>query len=112
MAYDLELAARIRRALASREGIEEKTMFGGLSFLVGGNMAVGASGQGGMLLRADPAKSDELTSHPGVERAVMQGRVMDGWLRVADEAIATDEDLDRWVRAGVDYAASLPPKKR
>ncbi|WP_077490444.1 TfoX/Sxy family protein [Sinomonas mesophila] len=112
MAYDLELAERIRRALSGRAGVVEKKMFGGLSFLVGGNMAVGASGQGGMLLRADPARSDELCSNPGIERAVMQGRVMDGWLRVDDEAIATDEDLARWVQAGVDYASSLPPKKR
>ena len=112
MAYDLELAERIRRARAGREGVVEKSMFGGLSFLIGGNMAVGASGQGGMLLRADPAASDELTSHPGVERAVMQGRVMDGWLRVDESAMATDEDLARWVQVGVDYASSLPPKKR
>ena len=110
MAFDEELASRIRGALMGQADFTEKKMFGGLAFLVGGNMAVSASGQGGMLLRADPAASDELCSHPGVELAVMRGRPMDGWLRVSPEAIASDEDLQRWVRIGVDYAGSLPAK--
>lgn len=110
MAYDLELAERIRGVLLGTADFTEKKMFGGLAFLVGGNMAVSASGQGGMLLRADPAASEDLCSHEGVERAVMQGRTMDGWLRVAPEAIATDDGLARWVQIGVDYAGSLPPK--
>jgi hypothetical protein len=110
MAFDEELASRIRGVLAGRSDFTEKKMFGGLAFLIGGNMAVSPSGHGGMLLRADPAASDELCSNPGVERAVMQGRTMDGWLRVANEAIASDEELERWVRVGVDYASSLPPK--
>ncbi|MEZ2388842.1 TfoX/Sxy family protein [bacterium RCC_150] len=110
MAYDTELADRIRGVLSGTANLSEKKMFGGLAFLIGGNMAVSASGQGGMLLRADPAASEELCSNPGVERAIMQGRAMDGWLRVSDDAIETDEALERWVQVGVDYARSLPAK--
>ncbi len=110
MAYDDELAGRIRGVLTGKSDFTEKKMFGGLAFMIGGNMAVSASGQGGMLLRADPAASDELCSHPGVELAVMRGRPMDGWLRVDPEAIASEDDLERWVRVGVEYASSLPPK--
>lgn len=110
MAYDEELAARIRHLLTGTVAFTEKKMFGGLAFLVGGNMAVSASGQGGLMLRADPTASDEFCSHPGVERAVMRGRAMDGWLRVADEVTRDDDGLARWVRVGVDYAASLPAK--
>lgn len=110
VAYDDELAGRIRGVLSGTADFTEKKMFGGLAFLIGGNMAVSASGQGGLLLRADPAASDELCSHPGVELAVMRGRPMDGWLRVSPEAIASDDELERWVQVGVEYAASLPPK--
>ncbi|MEA5454067.1 TfoX/Sxy family protein [Sinomonas sp. JGH33] len=110
MAYDELLADRIRGVLIGKADFAEKKMFGGLAFLIGGNMAVSASGHGGMLLRAEPEASDELCSNPGVERAVMRGKAMDGWLRVADDAIDTDADLERWVRVGIDYASSLPPK--
>ncbi|MCA4132414.1 TfoX/Sxy family protein [Arthrobacter sp. M4] len=110
MAYDTELADRIRGVLLGKVDFTEKKMFGGLAFLIGGNMAVSASGHGGMLLRADPAASDELCSNPGVERAIMQGRAMDGWLRVAETTIASDETLEQWVQVGVDYARSLPVK--
>lgn len=110
VAYDDELAGRIRSVLAGTADFTEKKMFGGLAFLIGGNMAVSASGQGGMLLRSDPAASDELCSHPGVELAVMRGRPMDGWLRVSSEAITSDEELARWVQIGVEYASSLPAK--
>jgi TfoX/Sxy family transcriptional regulator of competence genes len=110
MAFDEELAGRIRSVLTGKADFTEKKMFGGLAFLIGGNMAVSASSHGGMLLRADPAASDELCSNPGVERAVMQGRAMDGWLRVSDDVIASEEELARWVQVGVDYASSLPPK--
>jgi len=110
VAYDEELAARIRHLLTGAVDFTEKKMFGGLAFLVGGNMAVSASGQGGLMLRANPTASDELCSHPGVERAVMRGRAMDGWLRVSDDVTRDDDGLARWVRVGVGYAASLPPK--
>lgn len=110
VAYDPVLADRIRALLSGTAEFTEKKMFGGLAFLIGGNMAVSASGSGGMLLRADPAASDELCAHPGVERAVMRGRSMDGWLRVDEDAIDSDDDLRRWVTVGVEYARSLPAK--
>jgi TfoX N-terminal domain len=85
-------------------------MFGGLAFLINGNMAVSASGQGGLLLHVDPADSPALLSEPDVERMVMRGRAMDGWLRVAADAVADDDALRTWVDRGVSYARSLPPK--
>ena len=110
MVYDEKLAARIREAVQGEPGVTEKAMFGGLAFLVGGNMAVSASGQGGMLLRCDPAQTEALISEPGVGRFEMRGREMNGWLRVDDEALRTEAALDRWVGLGVAYARSLPPK--
>ena len=110
MAYDEELAERIRQAVDGEPGLTEKRMFGGLAFLVGGNMAVAASGQGGLMLRIDPADADTLTAQPHVERMVMRGRAMDGWLRVDAEAVETPDQLQRWVETGVVYARSLPAK--
>jgi hypothetical protein len=110
MAYDEALAARIREAVRGEPGVTEKAMFGGLAFLVGGHLAVSASGQGGMLLRCDPAQTETLIAEPDVGRFEMRGREMDGWLRVDDEAVRSDADLDRWVGLGVAYARSLPPK--
>lgn len=110
MAYDEELANRIREVVQGEHGLTEKRMFGGLAFLIGGNMAVSASGQGGLLLRVDPADTESLVKEPGVRRAQMQGREMDGWLRVDTGTLETDEDLGRWVTCGVAYARSLPPK--
>jgi TfoX/Sxy family transcriptional regulator of competence genes len=110
MAYDEELAARIRALVGDEPDLSEKRMFGGLAFLVQGNMAVAASGAGGLLLRADPAESGALVDDERVRRAVMRGREMAGWLRVDDEAVRTDDELARWVRVGVDYARSLPAK--
>jgi len=110
MAYDEDLAHRIRQLLADEPGVTEKRMFGGLAFLVAGNLAVSASGQGGLLLRADPAQAGSLTEDPHASRAVMRGREMDGWLRVAPEAVAADDALRRWVAVGVRYARSLPAK--
>ena len=107
MAYDEDLAERIRARVAAEDGLTEKRMFGGLAFLIDGNLAVSASGQGGLLLRADPARSQELVAAPHVERAVMRGREMAGWLRVAPEAIRTSRQLTRWVRVGVCYARTL-----
>ena len=110
MAYDEDLAERIRGCLDGERGVTEKRMFGGLAFLVDGNMAIAASGQGGLLVRADPAQTQALINEPNVDRAVMRGREMDGWLRVAAEAVAGDADLERWVRQSVSYARSLPAK--
>lgn len=110
MAYDDELANRIRDAVQGERGLTEKRMFGGLAFLIHGNLAVSASGKGGLLLRIDPAETGSLVGGPHVQRFVMRGREMEGWLRVDAEALETDDELRRWVDHGVGYARSLPPK--
>jgi TfoX/Sxy family transcriptional regulator of competence genes len=110
MAYDEDLADRIRELVQGERGVSEKRMFGGLAFLIGGNMAVSASSQGGLLLRVDPARTESLTGDPHARRAEMRGREMDGWLRVDPEALEDEEAFRRWVGLGVSYARSLPPK--
>ena len=110
MAYDEDLANRIRELLADEPGVTEKKMFGGLAFLVGGNMSVAASGQGGLMVRVDPEQTDELAAKPHAGPMVMRGREMQGWLRVADEGVRTKRALEPWVKRGVAYARSLPPK--
>jgi hypothetical protein len=110
VAYDIELADRLREILAGERGVVEKRMFGGLAFLVAGHMAVTASRQGGLLLRVDPARTDHLIADPRASRFVMRGREMDGWLLVDIDADAPDDELDRWVGHGVAFARSLPPK--
>ncbi len=108
MAYDEALARRIRDLVADRPGLVEKRMFGGLAFLLGGRLAVAASGQGGLLVRVDPADTDALLAASPAEPFVMRGRPMQGWLRVGGEHLATDGELAGWVERGVAYAASLP----
>jgi TfoX/Sxy family transcriptional regulator of competence genes len=110
MAYDAELADRIRDRVQGEPGLSEKRMFGGLAFLVHGNMAVAASSQGGLLLRIDPADAESLTGRPHARRFEMRGREMDGWLRVDPEALGPDDELSRWVDIGLAYARSLPAK--
>lgn len=110
MAYDVELADRVREVVQAERGLTEKRMFGGLAFLIHGNMAVGASSKGGLLLRIDPADGESLVSEPHVDYFEMRGREMAGWLRVDDAAVETDDELRRWVSHGVTYARALPPK--
>ena len=110
MAYDEELADRIRTLLGDRAGLTEKKMFGGLGFMIGGNMAIAASGQGGILVRVDPDESAELVATTPAEPMEMRGRQMAGWLRVATAEVAGDGALSAWVERGATYAASLPPK--
>ena len=110
MAYDEELADRIRELIGDKTRPTEKKMFGGLAFLIGGNMAVAASGQGGLLVRVDPAQSDKLVTTTGARPMEMRGRPMQGWLRVDSDNVRTKRELARWVRLGVGYARSLPPK--
>jgi TfoX/Sxy family transcriptional regulator of competence genes len=110
VAYDEELANRIREVVRGESGLSEKRMFGGLAFLVHGNMAVSASSQGGLLLRIDPGQAESLVNQQHVRRFEMRGREMDGWLRVDVESLETDDQLRRWVNHGLTYARSLPPK--
>jgi TfoX/Sxy family transcriptional regulator of competence genes len=110
MAYDEDLAQRVRELVAHDPATTEKRMFGGLAFLVGGNMAVSASGQGGLMVRVDPADSAALVSSSAARPMEMRGREMAGWLRVDTEHLETDEDLRAWVQRGVSFARSLPVK--
>jgi hypothetical protein len=111
MAYDIELADRIRFLIGATPGVTEKKMFGGLAFMVGGNMAISASGRGGALVRVDPAETGALLATANATLAVMGGRTMKGWLRVCAEDLETDEQLTEWVNRAVGYARSLPPKR-
>jgi TfoX/Sxy family transcriptional regulator of competence genes len=110
VAYDEELAARIRGLMSAEPSLAEKKMFGGLAFLVRGNMAVGVSGQGGILVRVDPERSDELVATTSAQLMEMRGRSMRGWLRVAARDVAGDGELAEWVERGTAYARSLPAK--
>ena len=110
MAYDEELAGRIRALLGDQPALTEKKMFGGLAFLIGGNMAIGASGQGGILVRADPDQSDALVAASTARPMEMRGREMRGWLRVEADDVGTDAELSKWVDVGSTYARSLPAK--
>jgi TfoX/Sxy family transcriptional regulator of competence genes len=108
--YDEKLAARIRDLVAGEPDLTEKRMFGGLAFLIGGNMAVAASGQGGALVRVNPAQSDKLVATTSARLMEMRGRSMQGWLRVDAEDLRTKRQLAKWVELGIAYARSLPTK--
>jgi hypothetical protein len=110
MSYDADLARRIRELIGAAADLTEKKMFGGLAFLIGGNMAVAASGQGGLLVRVDPETSDELVSTTNARPMEMRGREMKGWLRVGPEDVRDDAALSKWVELGTGYARSLPAK--
>jgi hypothetical protein len=110
MAYDEDLAGRIRELVGGEAGLTEKKMFGGLAFLIGGNMAVAASGQGGVLVRVDPAQSEQLVATTGARPMEMRGRELQGWLRVGPEEVGSRRQLARWVTLGTTYARSLPAK--
>ena len=112
MAYDERLAERVRELLAGEGGVTEQKMFGGLGFLIGGNMAVGVSGQGGILVRVDPAESDALVETTEAYPMEMRGRSMAGWLRVDPEHLEAAAQLEPWVARGTAYARSLPPKRK
>jgi TfoX/Sxy family transcriptional regulator of competence genes len=110
MAYDTELADRIRELVSSERGVEEKQMFGGLAFLVNGNMSVAVSGQGGLMVRVPPDETEKLLTRDHVEPMVMAGRETRGWLRVSVDGVKTKRQLQSWVSRGVDYAKGLPTK--
>src|SRR4051794_15264974 len=111
MAYDADLADRIRELIGAEPGVTEKRMFGGLAFLVGGNMAVTASGQGGVLVRVDPAEAEKLIATSHAHAAIMGGRRMRGWLRVDAGDVRTKRQLERWVKIGATFARTLPAKR-
>ena len=111
MAYDENLADRIRELIAGESNVTEQRMFGGLAFLIGGNMSVAASGQGGLMVRVDPEDTDALLSKPHAQPFEMRGRRMRGWLRVDPEGVRTKRQLEPWVKRGVAYARSLPAKR-
>lgn len=111
MAYDEQLADRIRELVGSESDLTEKKMFGGLAFLIGGNMAVAASGQGGVLVRVDPAQSNTLVATTNARLMEMRGRQMQGWLRVDPGDLRTKRQLAKWVKLGTTYARSLPAKR-
>lgn len=110
MSYDDDLADRIRKTVQDEPGLSERRMFGGLAFLVNGNMAVSASSQGGLLLRVDPAQTESLVDHEHVRRFEMRGRAMNGWLHVDVDVLKTDDELRHWVNHGLTYTRSLDPK--
>jgi TfoX/Sxy family transcriptional regulator of competence genes len=110
MAYDEALADRIREVLAPREAVTERKMFGGIGFMVGGNMACGVSSTSELIVRLDPEEYDQALAEPGVRVFELTGRRMSGWVLVDPDAVASEEDLAGWVDAGADFAASLPPK--
>jgi hypothetical protein len=112
MAYDEDLANRIREVISGENGVVEQKMFGGLAFLIGGHMSVSASGHGGLLLRVPPEETEALLAKPHTAPFEMRGRRMDGWLRVEAEGVKTKRQLERWVQRGVAHARSLPPKQK
>jgi TfoX/Sxy family transcriptional regulator of competence genes len=111
MAYDEDLADRVRELVGGTRGVTEKRMFGGLAFLVHGHMAVSVSRQGGLMVRVDPDDGDRLLQRAHVRPFEMRGRDLAGWLRVDDDGLRTRRQLESWVTRGMAYARSLPPKK-
>jgi TfoX/Sxy family transcriptional regulator of competence genes len=111
MAYDEKLADRIRELVAGEPDLTEQKMFGGLAFLIGGNMAIAASGQGGILVHVDPGESDRLVQTTSARLMEMRGREMRGWLRVESEDVGTKRELAKWAKLGTAYARSLPAKR-
>ena len=110
VAYDVDLADRLREILADEDAVVEKRMFGGLAFMVAGHMTVGAGSNGGLMLRIDPAQGATLLADSRASRFVMRGRELDGWLHIDTDESTTDDDLEHWIRHGVEYVRSLPPK--
>ncbi len=110
MTYEEQLAERLREVVAGEPGVTEKKMFGGLAFLVDGHLALAASSRGGLMLRVDPERTEDLITEPHAEPFEMRGREMKGWLHVAAAGVESDDALERWADLGLTYARSLPPK--
>lgn len=110
MAYDEELADRVREHVEHERGLTERRMFGGLAFMINGNMAVAAVSKGGLMVRVDPAETEALLAKPHAAPLEMRGREMRGWLLVDADSITDDDELAAWIGRGIGYAQSLPPK--
>ncbi|MFC0505171.1 TfoX/Sxy family protein [Micromonospora costi] len=110
MAYDEDLANRVRELIGGEPGIDERRMFGGLAMMLNGNMAVVIRGAGGLMVRVDPAQSAQFLSEDGAQPTEMRGWIMRGWITVEPSACAEDADLQRWVGRGVTFARGLPAK--
>ena len=110
MAYDEDLANRIRELLAGEPGVVEQKMFGGIGFMIDGHMALGVSGQGGLMIHCSEEETEALLAKPGARPFEMRGRELKGWLRVDAESVSTKRALEPWVRQGVAFARTLPPK--
>ncbi|MDZ4233762.1 MAG: TfoX/Sxy family protein [Dietzia sp.] len=110
MVYDADLAARVRELLAARRDVEERKMFGGLAFMVGGNMSVAVSGNGGLMVRVPPAETEQLLTRKHVEAMVMANREIRGWVLVQPDGVKTSRQLSEWVNRGAEFAEGLPPK--
>lgn len=111
MAFDAELAERMREQMSGQTGVTQMRMFGGLAFLINGHMAASAGNGGDMLLRVDPDQTETLVAQPHAARFSMRGREMDGWLAIESPGLRSDESLHRWMAYGIAYARSLPPKR-
>ena len=109
MAYDEALAARIRDHLSGESGIAEKRMFGGIAFLLNGNMCCGVHGNE-VIVRVDPESAATALREPHVRVFDLTGRPMKGWLLVGSPGVASNEQMRRWVGKGVEFAGSLPAK--
>ena len=112
MAYDEDLANRIRELIASEDGYTEQKMFGGIGFMIDGHMAVGVSGEGGLMIHCAKEETEALLAKPGARPFEMRGREMKGWLRVDAESVSTKRELEPWVMESVAFARALPPKKK
>jgi TfoX/Sxy family transcriptional regulator of competence genes len=110
MPYDEDLANRLRELLADEDALTERKMFGGLAFLLHGNMSVSASRNGGLLVRIDPADTDRALERPHASLMEMRGRTMDGWLTIAPEGVKTKRELAAWVKRSLAFVKTLPPK--
>lgn len=110
MAYDEELAERVRGTMSTRDAVTEQPMFGGLAFLVGGRMAVAVSGRDGLMVRVEPAEADQLLDEPHVEPVVMRGRPTKGWLFVRADGLTDDAVIEVWVDRGAAQARGAGPK--
>ena len=112
MAYDEDLASRIRELIASEDGYTEQKKFGVIGFMIDGHMAVGVDGEGRLLIHCSIEETEALLAKPGARPFQMRGREMKGWLQVDAESVSTKRALEPWVMQSVAFARALPPKEK